>query len=201
MIHEALRLEETQQPLGSAPIDFIVADCAGPGRIEQLDGKEGSFHVVMGNFLFNYAKDEGEMGRMWRNVSRYLRGGGVFVGTTQVFEAVPASVREGRYGMKVSVLEELGEGKGRCVRQKLEFGWEHEVGFESFMMLEKEVWERTARQAGMVDLRFHAFKREDVPVEVKTPEGVKGREEKYWDELLEHPFNLVMTARLSSKGR
>lgn len=196
-------MEETTNVLGGqAPIDFVVADCADPKGIPQLEDQRGTFDVVMANFLFNYARTEEEMAGMWRNVSGFLRPGGVFIATTQTFAdgGRPECVRRRKYGLVVEDLE-VGEGveggKG-CKRQRLEFGWgdgRENVRFESFMLLDKEVWERTAKQAGMRGLKFHRFERSDVPEVVKTPDGERRREDVYWDELLEQPFNWLMTAR------
>ncbi|KPI39159.1 mRNA cap guanine-N7 methyltransferase [Cyphellophora attinorum] len=200
MITEArsIEAEASSMPDHSlAPIDFLVADCAR--SIAALAGQEDEFDFVMANFLFNYAKTEEEMARMWRNAARYLKPGGKFLATTQSFDAFPVSVRWNKYGMHVTACEgEDSSTDSIAAKQKLNFGWpgHFQVEFESFMITDQAIWERTAAVAGFEDLEFHKFGKEDVPLSVRTPEGEKGKDDMgYWSELIEHPFNLIMTAR------
>lgn len=194
MIKEAQRIEDRVNPGVQAPIDFVVADCTEP--IAALEDQRGRFDVVMANFLFNYAKTEEEMARMWRNVATYLRPGGVFLATTQSFDVLPKSVQANKYGMHV---ETIKEGSTEiCARQMLEFGWDDKtkVRFESFMISDEVIWQRTASKAGLKGLKFHRFQSEDITSKARTPDGYKGRDDaEYWQELLDHPFNYIMTAR------
>jgi SAM-dependent methyltransferase len=207
MILEAQRIEAEASSISGhslAPIKFLVADCSRP--IAALAGQEGKFDFVMANFLFNYAKTEDEMARMWQNVARYSKPGGKFVATTQSFDALPVSVRENKYGLHVTTFEkvmDLSRTSTTAVKQKLEFGWagHFQVEFESLVITDQAIWERTAATAGFADLKFHRFGNEHIPLKLKTPEGEQGKDDaEYWDQLIEHPFNLIMTASKSREA-
>lgn len=200
MITEARRIEaDASRPDGSslAPINFLVADCSQP--IVALADQREQFDFVMANFLFNYAQTEDEMAGMWRTVATYLKPGGKLLATTQSFDAFPISVRANKYGMHVTEAEGGASSTDSiAVRQKLEFGWPgyFHVEFESFVITDQAVWERTAAAAGVEDLQFHRFGKGDIPLKAKTPDGEKSKDNmEYWTELIDHPFNLIMTAR------
>ena len=163
-------------------IDFRVGDCSSPTLDLGLE-KEG-FNLVMANFLFSYAKSPDEMLRMWQNVASYLKPGGTFVGLTQSFEPCPPSVDpqcDAKYGIKVRIVEQSKD----LAKQVLEFQTDPIVEFESYTLLDQKAWETTAAEAGLENLDFIYPRKEHIP---------KGEQGKFWDQLLEHPWNALMVA-------
>ena len=189
MISKAIAIDRAVLPDGAKAIEFVVGDCAEP--LKDLAGQEQGFDLVMANFLFNYAKTEDEMQRMWNNVANYLIPGGHFVGLTQTLGEIPDHTENtGKYGMKVKLLE-TNEG---CDKQHMTFSTEPKVEFETFMIRDQKIWERTAAKAGLEGLKFAAYEAKHIPTDMQDEKGSTLLEYGYWRDILEEPWNLIMTA-------
>lgn len=74
MIEEAAREASTWPASIRDKVTFRVGDCTKPLDIES----EGSFDLVFGAWLLNYAATAEEQLGMWRTISANLRPGGLF---------------------------------------------------------------------------------------------------------------------------
>jgi ubiquinone/menaquinone biosynthesis C-methylase UbiE len=72
------RKAASAQGLLESKITFSVADATAEG----LQVSDGPFDVVTAAWLLNYAGDFGTLERLWTNIGRQLKPGGVFVGLT-----------------------------------------------------------------------------------------------------------------------
>ena len=185
MIDQAQKIDSVARG-SKPPIKFYVGDCSEPTL--DLGLEKASFDIVMANFLFVYAKSPEEMLRMWQTVSSYLKPSGKFVGLTQTFDPCPPSVDprgDGKYGVKAHVVEQ----SNGFVKQILEYQTDPKVEFESYLLLDQRVWERTAAEAGLRGLKFIYPRKGDVP---------KGEEGIFWDQLLKDPWSSLMVAHKPS---
>ena len=189
MISKAIAIDRAVLQDGAEAIEFVVGDCAEP--LENLAGQEQTFDLVMANFLFNYAKTEEEMQRMWNNVANYLKPGGLFVGLTQTLDDIPDHTgKTGKYGMKVKLLET----NAGCDKQHMTFLTEPKVEFETYVIRDQGVWERTAAIAGLEGLKFETYEAKHIPTDMQDAKGSTLLEYGYWRDLLDKPWNPIMTA-------
>ena len=140
-------IEEAQKALSGLEASFYVGDLSQPNL--KVEGRP--FDIVIGSWLLNYAETSEAMLEMWRNIAANLRPGGRFVGIAPVPQSDPAIVYndsyafDQKYGVTSSILNEVEDGfKVHVV------GLTHpqEVHFDCFH-LRKEIYETTAREAGM----------------------------------------------------
>lgn len=189
MISKAIAIDRAMLSDQTKAIEFVVGDCAEP--LEDLAGQEQTFDLVMANFLFNYAKTEEEMQRMWNNVATYLKVGGHFVGLTQTMDEIPEHTEKtGKYGLKVKLLET----QAGCEKQHMTFLTEPKVEFETYVIRDQKVWERTAAKAGLQGLKFETYEAKHIPTDMQDEKGSTLLEYGYWRDLLDKPWNLIMTA-------
>jgi len=66
----------------------------------------------MGNWLLSYPENRAELEGMWRNIAIHLKPGGRFIGLMVSFRReLEAALKNGKYGMKATVLEEIENGQ------------------------------------------------------------------------------------------
>lgn len=139
-------------------VSFHVMDCASPGmwNLPGLEGKEGSFDIVLAVWLLNYAANGEELQRMLKNVQRALKPGGKFVGLTTNVAAIDLWKEndldiegEKHLGSAYEMIERVDEGwKGRFrgfAEPKIEF---------DFFFLREEVYAKAAEAAGLGKLEW-----------------------------------------------
>jgi SAM-dependent methyltransferase len=141
---------------------FHVADCAALDIWDEggvLEGREGTFDIVIAAWFLNYASSGSEMQAMFSNVYRALKTGGKMVALTIWPEVIdqfvvddPVNKEEGHYGIVYEVVEDLLDGGGakkmrlRLLEQKsVMFEWYY-FGFG--------VYEGAAGRAGMGELEW-----------------------------------------------
>jgi SAM-dependent methyltransferase len=166
---------------------FHVGDCTKPLSIPKsdVDGDEGDglYDVVFAAWLLNYAATPAELTAMWLNIHSRLRPGtGRFIGIApNVFASPKSWPIDSRYGFSVDVLQEV-EGGHKCL---LTADTKPEkISFEVFH-LNRETYEKTAKEAGLVDLKWrgHVLPQDD------------GREVGFWDEFERRPSFKICTVR------
>jgi hypothetical protein len=165
---------------------FHVGDCTKPLSIPKSnDEDDGLYDIVFAAWLLNYAANPAELHAMWLNIASHLRPKtGRFTGIApNVFASPRSRPIDPRYGISVDVLHEV-EGGYKCL---LKADTKPEgISFE-VCHLKREVYERTAREAGMVDLECRGH--------VLPKGGEGGREEGFWDEFERRPSFKILTAR------
>jgi SAM-dependent methyltransferase len=166
---------------------FHVGDCTKPLSIPKSNGDEddGLYDIVFAAWLLNYASNPAELHAMWLNIASHLRPKtGRFIGIApNVFASPRSRPIDPRYGISVEVLHEV-EGGYKCL---LKADTKPEgISFEVYH-LKREVYERTAREAGMVNLEWRGH--------VLPKGGEGGREEGFWDEFERRPSFKILTAR------
>lgn len=162
-----------------------VADCSGP--LDELGLQPGSFDLVIGMWLLNYAESASQMEGFWANISKYLKLSAKFVGIIQNQEKVqPDSMKTLKYGARESNIEPLESGDG--VKMHVEFDTHPKVEFDTYV-LKQELFESAAAKAGMKALRYVRPGTETLSVEVRQDTG-------WWQELLEeYPNQLVIALK------
>jgi ubiquinone/menaquinone biosynthesis C-methylase UbiE len=168
---------EIEKEMGVTGIDYYVADCSKP--IDVLKGQEGSFDLVLGNWLLNYATSFDEIVGMWSNIALYLKPGGKFIGAFTGFDSSARGLVTGKYGARGKVTERIAEGKG--VRVGLTFATEPPVEFDVFI-LEKQMYIDAAQKAGLGDIDFQGPSFECVPA---------GESKEFWTDEMESPSNIM----------
>jgi SAM-dependent methyltransferase len=169
---------------------FHVGDCTKPLSIPKSNntnggegGDHGLYDLVFGAWLLNYAATPTELHAMWLNIHSRLRPGtGRFIGIApNVFASPKDRPIDPRYGISVDVMHEV-EGGYKCL---LKADTQPEkISFEVYH-LNREVYEKTAKEAGLVDLEWKGH---------VLPQG-DGREEGFWDEFERRPSFMIVTAR------
>ncbi|KIW20097.1 hypothetical protein PV08_00672 [Exophiala spinifera] len=163
-----------------------VADCSQP--LDHLGLEPGSFDLVIGMWLLNYAESAGQLQGFWSNIAKYLKpSSGTFVGIIQNQETFqPESMKTLKYGAMESNIQQLPSGDG--VKMHVEFDTQPKVEFDTFV-LKQDVFESTAAKAGIEISRY-----------VRPDKSVLTKEEQdniaWWQELLdEYPNQLVIAKR------
>lgn len=163
-----------------------VADCSGP--LDHLEGLQpGSFDLVIGMWLLNYAESASQLQGFWDNIAKYLKPTGTFLAIIQNQETFqPESMKTIKYGAKESNVTPLPSGDG--IKMHLEFDTTPKVEFDTYV-LKKEIFEATAAKAGMKIVKY-----------VRPDKSVLSAEEQknygWWEELfVEYPNQLVIAKR------
>jgi SAM-dependent methyltransferase len=112
----------------------------------------GSFDLVLGIWLLNYAPNHEVMTKMWKNIANHLRPGGVFVGVMPPPESSVENLLNNiiyhqgpKNGVSLDIIGEVPNGV------KTRFTTECDSGkfiFENYHLV-KEVYETSAREGGM----------------------------------------------------
>lgn len=104
MLRIGQRIEEETQSSSGKPsrIVYHKADCSQP--LDRIGLQPASFDLIMANWLFNYSSNRAELEDMWRNVSRYLKAGGRFVGVGELHELELALNRSEWAGIRGGII-------------------------------------------------------------------------------------------------
>ena len=175
-VGEAMESERPSPPR----IRFHVADCAAP--LDHLSLEPGSFDLVMGNWLFNYASNRAELTGMWRNVATYLKPGGTFVGLKENTNPENHLKRDYKYGIKYKVIEKVEDG----LKMHIEANTEPKIEFDGYS-LQGRLYEDVPVEVGMTEVVHREPSVADLP---------KGAEENmdFWKGFLENPYCILGTA-------
>lgn len=141
-------------------------------------------------WLLNYPDSRDKMGRMWRNIADYLKPNGKFVGIIQNQDVVNPTSMQGKwakYGAQESNLRALPSGDG--VQMLVELNTLPKVEFPTFV-LKPEILEEEGSKTGMRDLQY-------VRAGGEVKGEVPGKDDAWWQELLEQYPNQLITATKS----
>ncbi|KAL2434639.1 hypothetical protein ABEF95_005778 [Exophiala dermatitidis] len=195
-LHEALKLgastlvgidisKEMIEECNEDKFQLHVADCSQ--SLDHLAGlSPNSFDYIMDLWLLNYATEgRSQLLRFWLNINKYLKPTtGTFVGIIQNQETlIPHSMENFEYGVKESGLEKLPTGDG--YKMDVEFNTGPKVSFQTYV-LDKDVFEKTAQEAGMELVRYVVPDRTSLPSELQN--------DPYWVRLLEECPNQLVIA-------
>ncbi|KAK0666522.1 S-adenosyl-L-methionine-dependent methyltransferase [Cercophora samala] len=188
---EMLRLGQanTVEQLGielAKRLRWFEGDLTRPLDIAEL---QHNYDIVMVNWLFDHAGSMDDLRQMWENIVRYIKPGGKFIGVRALNPKAGylSEERKGKYGITVSEVEEIEEGRG--LRYLVTAMTEPErfrfvsTSMEDSMLLRDEY----AKELGMEGF-------EVVPV---GGMGLVQGDEEFWEELVGEPFLGVVVA---SKG-
>lgn len=180
MIEEAFREASTSWPAEQRDrVTFRVGDCTKP--LLDLES-DGPFDLVFGAWLLNYAATATEQLGMWRNIHANLRPGGLFIGVTPNVHMDPVEQPiDDRYGYAVVPMEKVEDG-WKC--RLTAYTQPENVEFEMYH-LSKQVYERTAAEAGLEGLTWNGYV---IPEDGRKADG-------YWDGFERRPSFEVYTAR------
>lgn len=179
---EMLRIGQSVQDDTESPkrIVYYRADCSRP--LDHLGLTDESFDLVMANWLFNYSSNRAELVGMWRNVARYLRRGGRFVGVGELHELKHALTRSEWAGIRCTVAGEVGD----ATKVHTELLAEPKVEFDSFILKNGSWYRDVPVEVGMKDVTFVPPGIEDVPEDC--------RHINEWGKALVVPYCLLHTA-------
>jgi SAM-dependent methyltransferase len=171
-------------------LDFIVGDVSNG---LDLSNSHGSFVVVVGTWLLNYASNLKEMEGMWRSVVANLKPGGLFVGLTippplGSRHELDRAFRDdwAPFGTDGHVTDNADEGFVVHIRLGMP-GAEKSVEFDNYY-LQNEVFESSCRNAGMGGgLEWMPLVLPD-RLKEKFPVG-------YWNRLVLNPHFRICQAR------
>lgn len=166
--------------LGPKQIEFHLADCSAP--LDHLGLEHGSFDLVMGNWLLNYASNKAELAGMWRNVATYLKPGGKFVGLKGNVNLQTRPTQDFKYGIRQTVIGKVEDG----VKVHVEANTEPKIEFDGYL-LKSNLYEDVPIEVGMTQVVHHIPSKEDLP---------EGAEENmdFWQGFLESPYCALGTA-------
>lgn len=171
---------EANRPDGSKRITFHVADCTEP--LDHLGLAMGSFDLVMGNWLLNYAANRAELAGMWHNVTTYLKPGGKFIGLQGNMYVEDHLKWDTKYGFKCTVTGELENGR----KLHAEASTEPKVEFDVYA-LKPRLYEEVPVELGMREVTYHKPSLQDLP-------DVGGENVEFWKNFLESPYCVLGTA-------
>ncbi len=167
----AAREEESENPLG---IVYEVSDAATMAIF-------GSFDVATAVFLFNYAKDEQTLARMFGSVAANVIPGGRLIAVVPNPDFVNGRDDLLPYGY---VLEEISKGPEN-LRVRMSFvGDDFSIEFTQWS---RRAYENALERAGFSDARWSQF--------AVTKEGLERYGQEFWDAILANPKSVVLSAR------
>ncbi|MGD9659530.1 MAG: class I SAM-dependent methyltransferase [Methylocystis sp.] len=167
----AAQQAESENPLG---IVYKVSDAA---TITVF----GSFDVATAVFLFNYAKDEQTLARMFESVAANVIPGGRLVAVVPNPDFI-----NGRNDLLPYdyVLEEIGQGPDN-LRVRMSFiSGEFSIEFTQWS---RRAYETALEQSWFADAQLTPF--------AVSEEGIERYGQKFWDAILANPKSVVLSAR------
>lgn len=170
-----------------------AADEAGPVRYEAGDvfgalelGEEGAegalFDLVTGVWCLNYAGDRKMMQTAWRNIAKFLRPGGRFVGIVPDNFMEWLEDREVWYGFSYERVEQVEDG---WLVKKTLHAEEQPISFQAYL-LHDDVYRSAAEEAGMGDVRIEKPQ--------VLPKFEREEDDVFWGTFMARPLFRVMTA-------
>ncbi|OCL10909.1 S-adenosyl-L-methionine-dependent methyltransferase [Glonium stellatum] len=172
---------ETKQRPGSERITFHVADCAAD--LDHLGLEPDSFDLVMGNWLINYAADREQLVRMWRNIVKYLKPGGRYVGLKTTVDVQDHVKRDPWCGITQEVVGDVADG----VKIHLIAHCKPQIEFCGYL-LKGNLYEDVPLEVGMGEVVHQTPTEKDLP-------RTTGLDEAKWKAYLNDPYSVVCTAK------
>lgn len=174
-------LARAAEPTEPSGIDYRVADVRGLDLGERFD-------LVVAAYLFNYARDPGQLAEMCSAVVRHLEPSGRFVAINSDPDTAPRSVDYRAYGFDKIAPPDLGEGSP--------YVWRNDQGADTFDItvyhLARSTHDRAFAAAGLTGVRW-------VPPEVSA-EGMAAHGAPYWETFVRDPPVVLIEARLGDGG-
>ncbi|KAK9775134.1 hypothetical protein AB5N19_02136 [Seiridium cardinale] len=166
-----------------AVIRFLEADVSRP--LSHLALAEEGYDIVMGNWIFSFASSLNMVEDIFRNIVRFLKPGGRFIGVRDADPWSPA-LKEGKYGGSCKWVERIPGGvKYLCVLHSVP-----PVEFEG--ACQETIYSGSTKTYE----RFGLMSVEKVPYESA---GVVKRDPEFWRLFLERP-NLAVVSAVKVKG-
>jgi SAM-dependent methyltransferase len=168
---ETAQQEERQNPLG---ILYEVSDAATMAVF-------GSFDVATAVFLFNYAKDEQTLARMFSSVAANLTGDGRLIAVVPNPDFINGRNDLLPYGY---VLEEIGKGPEN-LRVRMSFV-DEDFSIE-FTQWSRGAYANALERAGFADAQWTPF--------AVSQEGLERYGQQFWEPILANPKSIALSAR------
>jgi SAM-dependent methyltransferase len=171
--------QELEESLGRKnAMRFFEADVSKP--LHHLPLQENGYDIVMGNWIFGFAETMEVLEGMFRNIVKYLKPGGRFIGIRDADPWSPA-IQGNKYGATCSRIREIPGGvKYHCVLHctpPVEF---ESASLEIIYSGSTEMYERF----GLIDVAIVPY--ESAEVIQKDPE--------FWQVFLQRPCLAVVQA-------
>lgn len=154
----------------------------GEGKEEEEGAAEGKFDLVTGVWCLNYAANRDMMLTAWRNIARFLKPGGRFVGIVPGPFMEWLDEKEVCYGFSYERVDKVEDG---WLVKKTLHAEQGPITFKAYV-LNEDIYRSAAGAAGMKDVRI------DKPEIVPKMEG--DEDEAYWERFMSRPLFSVMTA-------
>ncbi|KAJ4418397.1 hypothetical protein N0V82_005583 [Gnomoniopsis sp. IMI 355080] len=167
-------------PEGS--VRYVAGDVFSVLRLLGEEEEEEMFDLVTGVWCLNYAGNRGMMQTAWRNIARFLKPGGRFVGIVPGDFMQWLDEKEVFYGFSYERVEKVEEG---WLLKKTLHAEQGPVSFKAYV-LDEDVSRSAAEAAGMRDVRI------EKPEVVPKFEG--DEDEVFWQHFMKRPLFKVMTA-------
>ncbi|MCJ1250099.1 hypothetical protein MMC30_007325 [Trapelia coarctata] len=178
-----------QTPERADRLEYHVGDVSKPNLLQSLGFSDRKIDLVHGGWLLNYASTSTELVAMWRNIASAIKPGGRFVGLVpNIVDPIfgfDSPFDEG-YGVAYEAVAKVDGGYKTRVRTQTD----PVVEFENYILNERGLYEKCAREAGMENLIFEPV----APGEELLAEYPAG----FWDAYLKRPLGIVCVATRSS---
>ncbi|KAI1370247.1 S-adenosyl-L-methionine-dependent methyltransferase [Hypoxylon crocopeplum] len=171
----------TQGPKYEDSIAWHEADVAKPLDHLPLRGGQGTYDLVMANWVMDHAPGIPELEGMWRNVTTYLKPGGRFVGVRSGDPFGP-SVVQGKYGIRYRDWQSIPGG----IRFRYVVNTVPPIDIEASSM--------HVSYNGSTEMH-HKFGLGDVEIEPYENSEVVRKDPEFWELFLENPSLAVVKAR------
>lgn len=180
MLDAALKVTQGDPQIPEGVVSYELGDVFKP--LELHNCPEASCDLITGAWCLNYAGDQAMMDQACRNIARYLRPGGRFVGVIPSDYMPWLQDDENYYGFSYKRIEPVEDG--HVCRLTLH-AKEQPVSFNAYI-LSNSVFERGAKSAGLVDVTLTG------PTVLPVYEGTE--DDAYWNNFLARPLFKVMVA-------
>ncbi|KAL1873208.1 hypothetical protein Daus18300_004028 [Diaporthe australafricana] len=179
MLDAALKVTEGDPHIPEGTVEYELGDVFKP--LELRSCPEASFDFVTGAWCLNYAGDQAMMDQALRNITKYLKPGGRFVGIIPS-DCIPWLEDDEEYfGFSYKKIDKLKDG---YVCKLTLHAKEQPVSFNAYM-LDHYVFETAAKSAGLVDITLAG------PTAWPKFEGTE--DETYWNGFLAKPLFTLMS--------
>lgn len=158
---------------------FFVADAVGD--LSKL-GLHDRYDVVMVNWLFDHAQSDEDLEGFWRNISRYAKPGGKFLGTRLNNPKSRSAAYEPKYGIEMREFKDIAGG----LAYKVHVHSTPELEFESTSM-EKIYSGSTVMHEKFGFENVQTIKPEEMEVVKRDPA--------FWQLFVDDPWFSCVTAR------
>lgn len=180
MLDAAHKLTGRDPHIPEGVVEYELGDVFKP--LELLNCPEGSCDLITGAWCLNYAGDQAMMDQAWRNIARYLRPGGRFVGVIPN-EYMPWLQDDQKYfDFSYKRIDQVKDGH---VCKLTLHAKEQPVSFNAYI-LAHSVFDTGAKSAGLVEVTLAD------PTVLPEFEGTE--DEAYWKGFLARPLFKVMVA-------